>query len=249
MKETFKSMNWRYLLRESVLILLLSYFFLLASTHNGLVNFNIYTITIVIFFVFELMWLVTGQKVSIKKEIPILIFLVTLFVAALLSIDPRRSITEIWLLGAALFLFLLTSDLVSRGWGVDLWVKALLVVGGIVMIFTWREAAVWYQQWYAFTGKVVPGLSYRLPAPNFLAVFLNILLMVAAACFLYTKSRGGKVLLALWALSALGLIFLTSSRGGWLGTIAGLGSIFLLAIWGFHSSVRRWSNGCENTRS
>lgn len=233
MKEAIKSMNWKYLLRESALILLLSYFFLLASTHNGLVSFNIFAITIFIFLVFEIVWLIKGQKVSLKKEIPIMVFLGTLLVASWFSIDPRRSITEVWLLGTALFLFLLTSDLVSRGWSVDLWVKALLVVGGIVMIFTWREAIVWYQQWYDFTGKLIPEISYRLPAPNFLAVFLNLLLMVAAASILYTKSKGGKVLLVLWSLSALGLIFLTSSRGGWLGTIAGLGSLFLLAAWAF----------------
>ncbi len=229
MKNAIKSMNWRYLLRESALILLLSYFYLIASTHNGLVNYTIFMITIILFLIFEVLWIIYGQKVSIRKEIPIVIFLGVLIAATLFSIDPRRSITEVWLLGAALFLFLITSDLVSRGWGVDLWVKALLVVGGIVMLFTWREALVWYQQWYVSTGKIIPEISYRLPAPNFLAVFLNLLLMMAVAFFFFIRSKGGKLLLAVWSLSALGLIYLTSSRGGWLGTAAGLGSMVLLA--------------------
>jgi O-antigen ligase/tetratricopeptide (TPR) repeat protein len=233
MKDAIKSMNWRYLLRESALILLLSYFYLLASTHNGLVNYSIFTITVCIFFLFEVLWIVFGQKVSIKKEIPILVFMGVLAAASVFSIDPRRSYTEVWLLGAALFLFLLSSDLVTRGWGVDLWLKALLVVGGIVMIFTWREAIVWYQQWFAFSGKLIPEISYRLPAPNFLAVFLNLLLMMAVASFFFTESKGGKVLLGLWAFSALGLIYLTSSRGGWLGTAGGLGSLMLLAAVAF----------------
>ena len=233
MKDAIKSMNWRYLLRESALILLLSYFFLLASTHNGLVNFNIFTITISIFLIFTVLWGFYGQKVSIKKEIPILVFLLVLAVASWFSIDPRRSFTEVWLLGAALFLYLITSDLVSRGWGIDLWIKALLIVGGIVMIFTWREAIVWYQQWFEFTGKLIPEISYRLPAPNFLAVFLNLLLMMAVASFFFIESKFGKVLLAVWAFSALGLIYLTSSRGGWLGTAAGFGSMLLLAAYAF----------------
>ncbi len=229
MKNAIKSMNWRYLLRESALILLLSYFYLIASTHNGLVNYTIFMITIILFLIFEVLWLIYGQTVSIRKEIPIVIFLGVLIIATFFSIDPRRSITEVWLLGTALFLFLITSDMVSRGWGIDLWVKALLVVGGIVMLFTWREAFVWYQHWYASTGIIIPEISYRLPAPNFLAVFLNLLVMMSVAFSFFTKSKGGKLLLVVWSLSALGLIYLTSSRGGWLGTAAGLGSMLLLA--------------------
>ena len=239
MKEAIKSMNWRYLLRESVLILVLSYFFLLASTHNGLVNDTIFTATICIFLLFSALWILLGQKVSARKEIPVLFFLGVLAVASWFSIDPRRSVTEVWLLGAALFLFLLSSDLVSRGWGVDLWIKALLIVGGIVMLFTWREAIVWYQQWFSLTGKLIPEMSYRLPAPNFLAVFLNLLLMLAVASLFFTKSKGGKVLLGVWAFSALGLIYLTSSRGGWLGTVAGLGSLILLAAVAFPENRKR----------
>lgn len=243
MKSSFRSTDWQYLLRESALILSLSYFFLLASTHNGLVNFHIFSITIALFFLFEIIWMACGQKVSLKKEIPILIFLGVLIVAACFSIDPRRSFTEVWLLGAALFLFLLSSELVSRGWGIDLWIKALLIVGAIVMIFTWREAVVWYQQWLVFTGKILPEISYRLPAPNFLAVFLNILLMVSVASFLFTKSKAAKLFLGVWAFSALGLIYLTSSRGGWMGTTAGLGSLLFLSALAFpdkRKALFRW---------
>ena len=195
------------------------------------------------FLLFTVLWGFYGQKVSIKKEIPILVFLLVLAVASWFSIDPRRSFTEVWLLGAALFLYLITSDLVSRGWGIDLWIKALLIVGGIVMIFTWREAIVWYEQWFAFTGKLVPEISYRLPAPNFLAVFLNLLLMMTVASFFFIESKFGKVLLAVWAFSALGLIYLTSSRGGWLGTAAGFGSLMLLAAYAFpekRKAVFKW---------
>lgn len=243
MKEAIKSMNWRYLLQESALILLLSYFFLLASTHNGLVNYTIFTITICVFFLFLVLWVLFGQKVSIKKEIPILIFLGILATASWFSVDPRRSVTEVWLLGAALFLFLLSSDLVSRGWGVDLWIKALLIVGGIVMLFTWREAIVWYRQWFSITGKLIPEMSYRLPAPNFLAVMMNLLLMMAVASFFFTESKGGKVLLGVWSLSALGLVYLTSSRGGWLGTMAGLGTLMILSAVVFperRKKIVRW---------
>ena len=238
MWNTIKSMRWNYLLRESALILLLSYFFLLASTHNGLVNAAIFTFTVCLFLLFTVLWFIFGQKVSIKKEIPVAVFLGVLVLAAWFSIDPRRSFTEVWLLGAALFLFLITSDLVCRGWGIDLWIKALLVVGGIVMIFIWREALVWYQQWFASTGQMIPEISYRLPTPNFLAVFLNLLLMMAVASFFFTESKIGKVLLGVWSSSALGLIYLTSSRGGWLGTAAGMGSLMLLAA-GVFSEKRK----------
>jgi tetratricopeptide (TPR) repeat protein/O-antigen ligase len=243
MKNSFQSVNWRYLFRESVLILLLSYFLLLASTHNGLVNMHIFSITTALFALIAILWIVFGQQVSIGKELIILLFLGIMAVAAAFSIDPRRSFTEVWLLGAALFLFLLTSELVSRGWEADLWIKALLIVGSIVMVLTWREAIAWYRQWLDFTGKIWPEIFYRLPAPNFLAVFLNILLMVAAASLLFTRSKAAKILLGLWILSAVGLIYLTSSRGGWLGTAAGLGSLVLLSAFAFperRKAVFQW---------
>ena len=226
-----RGINWRYLLRESVLILALSYFFLLASTHNGLVSYEIFSITIGLFAGFTILWVVYGQTVGLKREWLVMVFLGVLALAAYHSIDPRRSMTEVWLIGAALFLFLLASELVSRGWEVALWVKALLIVGAIIMALTWREAIVWYLQWLESSGKVWPELFYRLPAPNFLAIFLNILLMVAGASFVFSTSKAARFLLGAWMTSALGLIYLTSSRGGWLGTAAGLGVlVFFTAL-------------------
>lgn len=233
MKRTQQPLNWQYLIREAALILMLSYFFLLASTHNGLANYQVFSLTTIIFLAITLLWLGFGQRPARKKEIPLFIFLGALAVAAYASIDPRRSFTEVWLIGAALFLFLLTADLTSRGWESDLWGKALLSVGAIVMIFTWGEAIAWYRQWLETTGKVWPEIFYRLPTPNFLVVFLNILLMVACSSFLFARTKTAWVLSGLWILSAVGLIYLTSSRGGWLGTAAGLGAMTLLSAFAF----------------
>jgi tetratricopeptide (TPR) repeat protein len=216
-----------------VLILALSYLFLLASTHNGLVSYDIFWITTGLFAVFTVLWIVFGQAVGLKKELMVIAFLGVLAIAAYFSIDPRRSFTEVWLIGAALFLFLLASDLVNRGWDVELWVKALLIVGAIIMALTWREAIVWYWQWLGSTGKIWPDLFYRLPAPNFLAIFLNVLLMVAGASFVFSKSKAARCLLGIWMASAVGLIYLTSSRGGWLGTAAGLGVVIFFTALAF----------------
>ncbi|NMC80602.1 MAG: O-antigen ligase family protein, partial [Chloroflexi bacterium] len=68
-------------------------------------------------------------------------------------------------------------------------------------------------------------------------MILNLMLMMAAARLLATRQMASRVFLSLWILSALGLLYLTSSRGGWLGTAAGLACLGMLAFRNFRS---RW---------
>ncbi len=227
----------RYLLQEASLLLLISYLLLFASTHNGLVDPTFLAITagLLTLGVVALLW--KSRPLPASVEWPWLVFGAVLLLSCLTSIDPRRSLTEFWLLGAAGLVWILVACLVQRGWPAELIIKALLIVGAILMIFAWLEPLQWYMQSVAAMGNWLPSLNYRLSLPNFFGVILNLMLMVAAARLLATRQMASRVFLSLWILSALGLLYLTSSRGGWLGTAAGLACLGVLAFRNFRS---RW---------
>lgn len=226
----------RYLLQEASLLLLISYLLLFASTHNGLVNPTLLGITagMLTLGVLALLWNSRPLPVSIER--PLLVFGAVLFLSSLTSIDPRRSLAEFWLLGIACLLWMLTARLVQRGWPAELIVKALLIVGAILMAFAWLEPLRWYAQSVRATGSWLPQVSFRLSLPNFFGVILNLMLMMAVSRLLAARRSASRIFLALWILLGLGLLYLTSSRGGWLGTAAGLASLGALALPGFGKS-------------
>ena len=213
----------QYLLREAALILIISYLLIFASTHNGLVHPTVLSISAVLMTLLTIYFFVKSQSVPLAAQKPLLVVMLVLILASIFSIDPRRSFAEVWLIGISGFLFLSCAELVRRGWDRKLFIKVLLIVEGIIMLLGWMTAIQWYQRWLvAAPGEWLPAVTYRLPLPNFLSASLNALIMIACAWILFDKSRTTRILLGGWILSALGLLFLTSSRGGWLGTAAGL---------------------------
>ena len=152
----------RYLLQEASLLLLISYLLLFASTHNGLVDPTFLAITtgLLTLGVVALLW--KSRPLPASVELPLLVFGAVLLLSCLTSIDPRRSLTEFWLLGAAGLVWILVACLVQRGWPAELIIKALLIVGAILMIFAWLEPLQWYMQSVAATGNWLPSLNYRL---------------------------------------------------------------------------------------
>lgn len=223
------SPSWLYLLQESALILAFSYLVMIASNQNGLIDPTLLGATAGLLSLLAIVFAWKGQ-VAPGRALPVGLFLGALLLSGLTSIDPRRSLAEVWLIAIPFFLFFFIAWLVRRGWPGELVIKSLLAVGAILMAFSWLEALGWYVAWLrAAPGQWLPSIPYRLPAPNFLAVMFNILLLTASARLPAAGSRLKQALLGLYALSALGLLYLTSSRGGWIGAIAGLAVLALLA--------------------
>jgi len=229
--------KWRYLLQQSSLILLLSYLLLFGSTHNGLVSETTLIISGCLFTIAGGYWLLAGFPRRHPLEWPLLGLIIVLIITTLTSIDPRRSLSELWLIGISVLLFLATGDFIRRGLPVDLVLNTVFIVGAMIMAFAWLEGIRWYMNWVRFTGVALPGINYRLPLPNFFGVLLNLLLMFAAAILFFKKSWATRVLLLIFIFSDIGLIYLTSSRGGWLGTAAGLLCLSVLLAHQFQSKL------------
>ncbi len=254
-----------YLLREAFLIITLPYVLLLGSTSNGLVDYVLTRFSIGALFIVLIVWLVTrfpfckpinhGALVALPLGRPIGLYLVIYALASFTSIDPRRSFGEVWLVGAYALAFLLVWDTVASGWPRELWVKALLITGAFLLAISLYTAIAWYGRWRAVMPDAwLPTLPYRLPASNTVAIFVNLLLMPALARLWVTRQRLPGLLLSLWILSALAVLFLTSSRTGWLSAVSGLMVTFwlsqrfleskfsLMGLWRYLGQ-RRWLGG------
>ncbi len=205
-------------------MLLFAYLLFFASHHyTGLLNLNIFTITTVLLTLAVGVLLVLGLRARTGVSLPIWLFMGALTLAMVFSLDPRRSLPEVWLILLAFFWLTLFAELTARGLPAELVVKCLLILGGILLLVSSLDFIRWYREWLQVNpGQWVPFIQYRLPSANLLAVLLNMVFVLALTRWFFTRSIFGRVVLALYLLLALFLIFLSSSRGGWIGLAFGL---------------------------
>ena len=223
------AVSWQYLVQEAALIVV--FCFILLFTQNSLVGSSILAVTAGLLTVLAAAYLFIGRRLPSELNLPVLGFLLALLLTSFTSIDPRRSFAETWLIALPFFLMFVVSALVRKGWPAELFIKTLLIAGGIVIGFSLLDALQWYLHWLQVSpGQWIPAIAYRLPAPNFLAVITNIFLMLALARLVETKAWLPRIFLGLYGLAALAVLYLTSSRGGWIGTIGGFAALGLTIV-------------------
>ena len=162
----------------------------------------------------------------------VFLFLAAAAISTIFSADPRRSLIGIAVMITAVLIYYLFVDLIRNGLPVELITKVLLIVSGFIIFFGFRELFLWYKEWIEIAGysSLIPPATYRVRAflghPNFVAAYFNLLLPLGLARYILTKNRISRIVLAGWVFLVLILIFFTSSRGGWLGTLAALMTFF-----------------------
>ena len=176
---------------------------------------------------------------------PVLAGVVIGLVSALASQDPRVSLERYAYLLACVLLFYLIVDLERSGKSAEAWIGITLAAGTWFLFFGVSDVADWLRRWLEIGGlqNPIPPATIRINATlehaNYLASYLNLLWPLAAARILTIRSRWIKALLAGYILCALGLLYFTSSRGGWLSAAAALGTLTLLLALDHADRVRR----------
>ena len=234
--------------------LVISYLILLGGTFNGLILYELNTFSLALIALVGAAWFVwrmhaRREFLHTALDLPIAALLFAYLAATIFSVDPRRSLITLFQMLLAALVFYLVVDLLRAGWPAELFIKVLILTSGFILFFGVRELVLWYQGWAAISHfeTLLPPATYRLRAflghPNFVAAYFNLLLPLGLVRALQTSKRMLRVGLGLWSLLVLVMVYFTSSRGGWLGTAAALGSLCILLLLQFRSRIPRYING------
>ena len=220
-----------YLFQETVLFLGMVFLLILNSSTNDFINADLQKGLALGITLAVVVWIAVGQCASQPVGKALLLWVAIYLVVVFFSLDPRRSASQMVLMSISVLLFSLSADLAARGWPRELFIKTLLMVGSVVILFGLLEAGLWYARWLqSAPGQWIPDVVYRPGNANVIAMFLNLMVMLAGARLLVTRGWLGRAALLVLIVPALWLLFLTSSRGGWLGTAAGLSVLAGLAL-------------------
>jgi tetratricopeptide (TPR) repeat protein len=236
-----QKLNFRttYLLMEALLFLGFSYLFIFSSTNANFINLDILKTSAVLVSIIGMIWFIVGKRTVIPLFWPWLVWILLYVVNVTLSVDPRRSVSQLVLMAVAIFIFALLTDLVGRGWPAELVIKCLLLAGSLVVLIGWLDVINWYRRWLeAAPGQWLPSIIYRPGSANVIAMFMNLLIVLALARLMSLKTMPGRILLVILIIASGGLLFLTSSRGGWLSLAVGIACLALLGSRFRHFDIR-----------
>ena len=242
-----------YLIRESVLLILLIYFLMVGGTYNGMVLVPFQRMNMILTGILGLVWVLwmvikKHRPGSTLLDLPLLAWLIVVALAAAAATNPRLSWEAFTLDLALVLVFYLLIDLLRSGWEEALWLRVLLISAGVVILFGFIQLGIWYAAWFQIGGwrDLIPPAIFRVNStlghPNILAAYLNLILPLGMAAVVQARSRLTRILAGAEVLLVLGLLYATSSRGGWLGTAAALGVFLLLFAMDNREQMHRgWS--------
>lgn len=177
-------------------------------------------------------------------DVPILAYLVALFLTALVGIHPRFSLEQLGTPFTWVLLFYLLVDLGQRGYH-PLVLRALYMSATVVCLVSGVELLSWYfgwpllpqfvQSWPAIgSGQLIPPtlhrLSLALNGATPLSAYIALLIPPALAILLTTPTRDNRRAMALWLAAALPVEALSMSRGGLLALAVSL-PLTALSVW------------------
>lgn len=223
---------------------LITYLVLIGATFNGILTPQIRLTAVIVLGVSMAIWLVVrarargGRWHHTALDAAMVLWVVAFGVSLLGNTESwRRIVMGLWYMGAYIVLWYALNDLVANRLVTRVSLVLILLFAGLMIILM---AYVQVQTWMrdslpAITAGEAPLVLPRpvstLGNPNTLASALVMLLPLSVGWMLTSPRRFVRLLMALYSLAALGLLFLTYSRGGWLAAAAGLGALFLGLLW------------------
>lgn len=233
------SFNLGFVLKGTGLFFLVAYLSIAGGKFSGLVVYPLYLTSTIIFLALGFLGL--GWRALRRRSFPatpldlgVLAFILALGTATGFSEDPRRSLEVLVVSLVYILFFYLVVDLLRAGWDGEQVVVFILVCSFFYLLIGTTDLINWFAKWNSITGwqQPIPPTLIRIHASighaNILAAYLNLLLPLGLARLVQSRRVWIKVLLAIWSLLCLGLIYCTSSRGGWIATGALLFTFALL---------------------
>jgi O-antigen ligase/tetratricopeptide (TPR) repeat protein len=224
-------------LARALVTIIFSYAVSVGATFNGIFDPALRSLTLAGLGLLAAAWLlVHWQRGWRWHRTPLdavfLLWLASFALSLLANTDTwRRQAIGLWYVGLYIGMWYVLTDCLSNG-GLArrTLVDGLLIGGFVVLIFG-------YLQTYVFLSmQLRGGLPLSLPRPvstlgnaNALGSFLVVLIPFALTACVSARAAFVKIIMGLYTVLALVLLFLSFSRGAWLGTAVGL--VVWAALW------------------
>ncbi len=223
------------MLKRAAFTLLILYVLLVGSTYDGILDGTRRVADVLLVGVVVAVWLWSRRRWQWHRtalDWAILLWCAAFALSLLTNLESwRRILIGIWFMGVYIGAWYVLQDAFAnralrREWLVD----ALLIAGVPVVFVGYAQVEV------ALTGGLpLPRPVGTLGNANALAAFLVMLIPFALGRTIGTRSPLARVALGFYSVMALGLIFLSYSRGGWFGAAVAV------AVWvSLRFPVRRW---------
>ncbi len=218
----------------AVLTVIFSYGLTVGATFNGIFNPEFHPVSLGLMALLVGGWLFmhwhgrwNWNRTSLDT-----VFLVwgLAFGASLLANSDawRRIAIGLWYMGLYIGVWYVLHDLIAnRALRREMIIDALLIAGLVIVLFGFLQLRVWLVQ-VAATGIFIapPRPVSAFGNPNFLSAFLIVVIPLTLSRMMLLRAKPPQIILGLYVLFQVALLFLTDSRGAWIGIIVGL------LVWG-----------------
>lgn len=234
MKNSFNLPLWIESSLKILIGIIVLYIILIAGYSNG--------IEIPIFLtLFGGLLLFKGKFIPGKLILPIINIFISSLISSLFSLNTQLSFYQVWLIGCAFLLIFIFYDLINRFDLRKVLIITISILGIGLMFFSWIDAFRWYQIYRLALpdGSLIPSISFRLNGGNTIAAFYSLIVFFYLGIFIDSNKWPIKVFGIIACISAVFLLILSTSRGAFVGLLAGF--IFMI-IWIYWEKIKSLFN-------
>ncbi len=230
---------------RAVVILLCSIILIIGATFNSILNPELGAFVLAVMTLTAAGWWLWRRRRGWRwfrapLDAAFALWALAFGLALLANLDAwRRIAIGLWYVGVYVGVWYVLLDALANG-GIrrEMLADGVLVGGAVVNLFGVTQVAAWAG---AFGLERLPRPVSVFGNPNFLGAFLVVLIPLALSRAAASRSRVIRVALGFYVLLSLALLFLTFSRGAWVGLAAG-GALWLWLMLraGGQFSLRSW---------
>jgi putative inorganic carbon (HCO3(-)) transporter len=236
---------------RAIVILLCSIVLTIGATFNSILNPELGAFVLAVMALTAAVWRLWRWRRGWRwfrtpLDAAFALWALVLGLALLANLDAwRRIAIGLWYVGVYVGVWYALLDALANG-GIrrEMLVDGVLVGGVVANLFGVTQVVAWAG---AFGPERLPRPVSVFGNPNFLGAFLVVLIPLALSRAAASRSRVIRVALGFYVLLSLALLFLTFSRGAWVGLAAG-GALWLWLMLraGGQFSLRGWWQGQPN---
>ncbi|MBI1279346.1 MAG: hypothetical protein GC179_14555 [Anaerolineaceae bacterium] len=218
----------------AVLTIVFSYGITIGASFNGILDPKLDSISLSMMGLLVVSWLFVHWRGGWKwyrtsLDTVFLLWVLAFAVSLIANTDVwRRIAIGLWYMGLYIGVWYVLHDLIAnRAVRREVIIDALLIAGFVIVLFGFVQLQGWLRQVLASGQFLAPPRPVSVFGnPNFLSDFLIVLTPLTLSRMVGARGRVPRILLAIYSIIQFVLLFLTDSRGAWIGIAAGL------VVWG-----------------